>query len=343
MDWQELAPLAWHDGQLVKAAHLSQSDRRSELLASLLGLGETPHPVLVTASGVAEDGPLVRLKSETETDDGWKAECVIERPFQVLLPDRTIQTVTEAEGVWGESRERARVSWEWGRDDDVPSELYLCLEFLPTPDSWSPDTGSSMPTLPAFIQATLRDERRLLQSSRPLMPIARYEPAQRALDAEFVPPVLRVGLVKLFSESGLPTDLRRVHCELRDVVEVYASAISPGQTRAAESHAEVRMGDLLSLSTLLLCQQADLPGLENLSPHAVNCSIGHPIAGWFTRYQSHFPHVTDSSAAPFQDLLQKAERIIDRRPEFDLLGVERSLRNLTSFVRDLGSELRLMA
>lgn len=337
----DLLSVRWFDGLVVSEFHLARQD--SAVRRSLAAVANS----CIDQPGLLEVGD----ESLRSSASGLVVSHEVGNPRADRLTFRVHLT-----GLWmspggsliavvpRNSNEAGTAIEASSRADRRGSEL-LCLGVEEGPDFADGGipidvaTGKQMevlrPRLTASLQTAESLRRRIQDGTCDEVPIARilYGPdSGPTVDAGYIPPLTRLGLLAHFDSTAVP-ELEKRLLDLLSSVSRHATYAATMQQRDASTPLYIRQRAYESLRDILLARAGISPDLKSVSPCRFAREILQPIAAWWVHVFR--PGLSDRLGEHADSVNTAAQRIAKLKGEDFALGTSDLLADARQLLRGL--------
>jgi hypothetical protein len=347
---EDFLAVKWFDGLLVGSNHLAHADRRMDSL-----LGQASGSLMDQPGLVGEDSAgrtpsqLIEIDSQSSVEDEINVNFNITRGFQALTPSgRLVVGIPNAQARFGTPV--TTLSASLSTQGASQADYHVCAQQVQRDDlkiekKESPEVAIDLgyPGLQLEVVESGEFRQRVASDFCDFAVLGSVSLAdgEPVVDAEFVPPVVRLQSVASF-DDGLLASIKTLINDLYrlsvDMVQTSNIALAQGQMGADLLG---RRTDYIGLRSLLLGRMGMVHNIERISPARYLFEVVDPLAMWWREYyQQQFKAAADQS--PVKQLYDLANALLEMT-YFDLCaGSDRLLRSSRRFVEGLNRELGMV-
>lgn len=343
IDLRQIFGVDWYDGLLVTGAHLDHTDARAyRLLTHCLGACLDQPGLLWVEDGATSASGLISIKKHITTDGGCEIHFALDRPFLAVSASGSLIVAAENErsGPWGPDNEIHLSIAQ--RLKQANCELCICVcndskqhNAMDIANSAGTVLSVRKPVCVAIAVALDELKATILSGHSDYSSVARlkFEGDRPLLIPEFLPPVIRLGMVNLFDRELLP----KVVDEYEALARLLSEIIDRGGAAYAQDRVDAnfmsRRSDYESLRTMMLVSGGLVRESGRQSPYRLLNSVAQPLASWWLAHQRC--HLSSATQLPPNHPIRRATIAAEQ-----LLGL--GLGDLSMGTADLLHNLRAL-
>ena len=350
---ENLLAVKWYDGLLVSSGHLEHIDRRLDGLVTEACGALMEQPGLIGQEpGGRTPNQLIAIESQIRDGDEFNLTLNITRGFQALAPGgRIVVGVSNTQARFGVpvTTIHAKLSAKGQADGD----FLVCARQVEKDDAkiekktgeeaqielGYPGLGIDLVEIEDFKQRAST-----AFSDYVVIGLVSLVDGELVVDAEYVPPVVRLESVGSFDDGLVPSVVTLFHDLFRlsvDLVRTSTVAFSQGQVGADLIS---RRSDYEALRAFLLTKIGVIRNINRISPIKMLLELVFPVATWWRHYyeQQFKQAVGGVDQTPVKRVFDLANVLTDTSYADLCAGSGNFLRNTKKFVEGLNQELGMI-
>lgn len=350
---ENLLAVKWYDGLLVGSGHLAHIDRRLDGLISEACGALMEQPGLIGEEpGERTPNQLIAVESYVRDGDDFDLTLNITRGFQALSPaGRIIVGVSNTQARFGVPVTTIKATL--AAKGLVDGDFLVCARQVEKDDAkiekkTGEDTGIELgyPGLGIELVDVEAFKQRAPAGfgSAAVIGMISLVDGELVVDAEYVPPVVRLESVGSFDDGLVPSVVTLFHDLFRlsvDLVRTSTVAFSQGQVGGDLIS---RRSDYEALRAFLLTKSGVIRNMNRISPVKMLLELVCPTATWWRHYyEQHFKQAVGGvDQTPVKRVFDLANTLTDTSYVDLCAGTGNFLRNTKKFVEGLNQELGMI-